>query len=181
VSRCTSSDLFYLPLRIRKLKAPSSDRRFFFVDFWHPLQLHEAAYAQFVALCQVFPVEPWDGLSTTSDSVTRQTICPAASLTSTVKSRRSPSGSSSFTISDRVFLASSLAASRSSRSSPSRSDVKASPSWMSKKKRGMGTPALENAIRQRRGARSLFQQGLSLRPPMLPGHRSPGPSCRASR
>jgi hypothetical protein len=73
---------FYLPLRIRKLKAPSSDRRFFFVDFWHPLQLHEAAYAQFVALCQVFPVEPWDGLSTTSDSVTRQTICPAAFLTS---------------------------------------------------------------------------------------------------
>jgi hypothetical protein len=64
---------FYLPLRIRKLKAPSSDRRFFFVDFWHPLQLHEAAYAQFVALCQVFPVEPWDGLSTTSDSLSMRT------------------------------------------------------------------------------------------------------------
>jgi hypothetical protein len=41
-----------------------------------------------VVLCQVFAVEPWEGLSTTSDSVTRQTACPATSFTSTVNKRQ---------------------------------------------------------------------------------------------
>jgi hypothetical protein len=58
---------------------------------------------------------------------------------------------------------------------------RASPSWMSKKKQGMGAPALANAIRQRRGTRSLFHKRLSRKPPMFPGRQPPEPSCRASR